>query len=433
MREVKDGKVSWALTDANGFYSFQGLEPGSYSVGHVHPCATDGGNPITVNMDGNKSVDFRIKCVSEPSPTPTPPNLFPYVCGDGGGVRYRDFGLYESPEYLIHQGAGYKVTSIVKFDLEGTACPEDTYQAGTPDSDVGLKLHGKYFDMTMSKRGRLSTSLALDGTINPEFSCADMTEIIYMQKYAGSCTVGYNFTSFLPDSDIEITGSYYIQFNFYLDGDQIGLKFALALGDIKEVVINMNIITTSSSFLLLAGLAVVGVILNFSLRTIIAFPYLNIPDPGPAATVVASASQSNLTNEVKMTMGSYFATNSSLRMLDAEWQTETSIKLHAVGFRPSGHAYLLVMKASELSEGETAFVEQVVAADANGVVDMVVDLPSKADTSVLVLLVDMENFATEFNAYLKQTIPDITFTGAVGVMHPIGGESNSIYLPLVER
>lgn len=432
VKAVKDGKVTWALTDGNGYYSFQNLEPGTYSVGHVHPCTTDGGNPITVNMDGNKTADFRITCVSEPSPTPAPPNPFPYVCGDGGGVRYRDFGLYESPEYLIYQGAGYKITSVVKFDLEGTACPEDRYQVGSPESDVGLQLHGKYYDVTMSKRGKLSTNLALDGTISPEFSCGDMIEEIYMQKYVGSCRVGYNLAGYVPGSDIEVTGSYYIQFNFYLDGDQIGLKFAIAMGDIKNIVAQMDFQTATQTFVLIGSLTLFGIVQKYFLSITLLFPYLNIPDPGPAAASVASASLSNLTDEVQMTMGSYFATNSSLRGLDAEWQTETAIKLHSAGFRPSGHAYLLVMKVGALSEGETALVEQVVAADASGVVDMVVDLPN-VDTSVLVLLVDMENFATEFNAYLKQTIPDITFTGAVGVVHPRGGESTSVYLPLIER
>ena len=74
VKAVKDGRVIWALADSNGYYSFQNLEAGSYSVGHVHPCATEGGNPITVNMDGNKTVDFRLKCVSEPSPPPDPDN-----------------------------------------------------------------------------------------------------------------------------------------------------------------------------------------------------------------------------------------------------------------------------------------------------------------------------------------------------------------------
>ncbi len=434
VKAVKNGITTWALTDANGYYSFQNLEAGTYSVGHVHPCTTDGGNPINVNMDGNKNIDFRITCVSEPSPSPVPPKPFPYICGDEGGVRFRDFGLYESPEYLIHQGAGYRVTSIVKFDLEGTACPEDTYQVGTPDSDVGLMLHGKYFDVTMSKRGRLSTNLSLDGAINPEFSCADMAEIIYMQRYAGSCTVGYNFTGYIPGSDIEITGSYYIQLNFYLEGEEIGLKFVLALGDIKNSVLNMEILTQDSIVSLTgSAILILAVVLNFSFRMILLFPYLNIPDPEPAVVAVISASQSNLSDEVKITMGDYFATNSSLQSLEAEWQTETSINLHSVGFRPSGQAYLLVMNVGELAEGETALVEQVVTADTSGTVDMLVELPTSLDTSVLVLLIDMDNFATEFNAYLQQSIPHITFTGAVAVVHPRGGESNSIYLPLIER
>ncbi|CAN5231396.1 hypothetical protein BH09PAT2_BH09PAT2_07030 [soil metagenome] len=436
VKAVKDGNTFWALTDANGNYSFQNLPAGTYYVGHNHPCNTDGGNPVTMNLDGNKTYDFRIICNTQPTPTPSPnPIPFPGVCNNGDGVVYRDIPVVESAEFPVFQGPGYRITGVIKADLEGTMCPEDTFQGGEPSSDVGLQAHSQYYDLTIYKNGKIGTSLETSGPQSVEFACNNLVEQIYNAKYYGECYVSYNVSLYEPGTDIELKGSVKLALHFYLEGEQIGLKFVLALGEIQKAVLNVDIKTATLLIVVPTVFYVAAVIAPYISLTASQFVFLGIPvDPGPtAAAVYPRSSPSEVLDEVQTTMGDYFAENSTLRALDSSFTQASGIHIKADGFHPNGKVYLLVLNVGKLFPTESALVEQTMAADENGSIDTLIDVPEKHSDSILVLAIDIDEFVVDSQAYLQQTISMIPFTGAVAVVHPKGVEVTNVYLPLIQR
>ncbi|QQS43761.1 hypothetical protein IPM65_06525 [Candidatus Roizmanbacteria bacterium] len=427
-----NGKSYWALVhDNDGHFAFSNLPRDTYYVGHVHNCATEEGNPVTIDLTTDRSADFNIKCQPSPVPTPTPIPIDPPGGCVGLETRERPMQQYSIKQDFV----AYYIVSKATSTLKSNACPGAIFTIGdiTTGKLLSFGSHGSYIDVYND--GRIKTNIE-SITANPKFECGLVWEVITNKKYAYSCETSYGASANLPNLNGNITLNTKIEHEVHVRGDQLALSLAWSISEMTRKVESINIqLTDPNTVVGIFGLGMIGMILyNMSLKFFVFPIFWGEPSPEPAA--VASSLSDELPEEIlsdlKAAIGEGAATKGVWSEMEVSREGPSTLKLQADGFSPTGGVYVLVTEDELSFPNEAPLHEGSYSADTDGHVYLQIPLSALSEKPLVVIAVDLEDFRSQYARYLKGDIDEIHYRGTAAVLHS-DNVTSSLYLPLVER